>query len=83
MTNVGLSARPIDSPARRSWRKFRTHRSAMIGGALVLMFVAAAVLAPLLPIPSPSATDWSAVRKPPRPCTGSALTRSAATFCHG
>ncbi len=65
MTNVGLSARPIDSPARRSWRKFRTHRSAMIGGALVLMFVAAAVLAPLLPIPSPSATDWSAVRKPP------------------
>lgn len=65
MTDASFARRPIDSPARRSWRKFRTHRSAMIGGALVLFFIAAAALAPLLPIPAPEATDWAAVRNAP------------------
>ena len=56
-----LSARPEN----RVWKKFRHHRSAMLGGVLVVFFCAIALLAPLLPIPDPAATDWGAVRKGP------------------
>lgn len=52
-------------PENRVWKKFRSHRSAMLGGILVLFFVLIAVLAPVLPIPDPTATDWGAVRKAP------------------
>jgi peptide/nickel transport system permease protein len=37
----------------------------MLGGVLVVFFCAIALLAPLLPIPDPAATDWGAVRKGP------------------
>ncbi|UWQ23154.1 ABC transporter permease [Jannaschia sp. W003] len=56
---------PMPKPENRVWKKFRRHRSAMVGGVLVVFFVLVAVLAPLLPIPAPEATDWSAVRKAP------------------
>ena len=49
----------------RVWKKFRSHKSAMFGGAIVVFFVAIAVFAPLLPLPDPTATDWAAVRKAP------------------
>ena len=49
----------------RVWKKFRHHRSAMLGGILVTFFVAIALLAPMLPIPDPAATDWGAVRQAP------------------
>lgn len=49
----------------RVWKKFRSHKSAMFGGAIVIFFVAIAVFAPLLPLPDPTATDWAAVRKAP------------------
>jgi peptide/nickel transport system permease protein len=52
-------ARPSES---RAWRKFRRRRGAL---AIVAFFVLVALLAPVLPIPDPSATDWSLVRKPP------------------
>ncbi|MGR3464017.1 ABC transporter permease [Limimaricola sp.] len=52
-------------PENRVWKKFRAHKSAMLGGILVGFFVAMAVFAPLLPIPDPVATDWGAVRKAP------------------
>ena len=54
-------------PRRRSraWSKLRASPSALFGAALVLFFVAVALLAPLLPIPDPAATSWSAIRKPP------------------
>lgn len=38
---------------------------ALFGAALVAFFVGVALLAPVLPIPGPAETDWSAVRKPP------------------
>ena len=38
---------------------------ALFGAALVAFFVGIALLAPVLPIPGPAETDWSAVRKPP------------------
>ncbi|ANW34449.1 diguanylate cyclase [Ketogulonicigenium vulgare] len=37
----------------------------MVGAIVVLFFAALALLAPLLPIPNPTATDWMLVRKPP------------------
>lgn len=52
-------------PENRVWKKFRGHRSAMAGGAIVVFFVLIALAAPLLPIPDPTATDWGAVRKAP------------------
>lgn len=63
MSNV---AEPVLPPAKsRVWRKFRHHRSAMFGGALVLVFVLLALAAPILPIPDPAATDWGAIRLAP------------------
>ena len=49
----------------RVWAKFRSNPSAILGALLVGFFVAIAVLAPLLPINDPTATDWSAVRQAP------------------
>ncbi|AXC51201.1 ABC transporter permease [Paracoccus suum] len=57
-------AMPV-SPARRSWRKFRGNRSALFGAAIIVVFTLAALLAPVLPIPAPAATDWAAVRHAP------------------
>jgi peptide/nickel transport system permease protein len=54
-------------PARRSrvWAKLRANPSALLGAGLVAFFVTVALLAPLLPVPAPIATDWLAVRKAP------------------
>jgi len=49
----------------RAWAKFRRSPAALLGGIVVLFFVLVAVLAPVLPVPGPTETDWSAVRKPP------------------
>lgn len=49
----------------RAWKKLRANRSALVGAAIVLVFVTLAVLAPILPIADPTATSWTAIRKPP------------------
>jgi len=49
----------------RAWAKFRKSPSALLGGVIVVFFVAVALLAPVLPVPGPADTDWSAVRKAP------------------
>jgi ABC-type dipeptide/oligopeptide/nickel transport system permease subunit len=55
------------APAARSRRlaAFVRHRGALVGAAVVLLFVAIAVLAPLLAPYDPMKTDFLAVRKPP------------------
>jgi peptide/nickel transport system permease protein len=54
-------------PARRpgAWSKLLRNRSAQIGGALVLIFVLMALLAPLLPLADPLKSNFLAIRKPP------------------
>lgn len=52
-------------PQSRAWRKFRHHKSAIFGSVVVGLFTAIAVAAPVLPIPSPAATDWAAIRLAP------------------
>lgn len=52
-------------PESRAWRKFRAHRSAVAGALMIGFFALMAILAPVLPIPDPIATDWAAVRQAP------------------
>lgn len=49
----------------RAWRKFKANKGALVGISIILFFTLAAILAPLLPIPDPVATSWSAIRKAP------------------
>ncbi|WP_029619115.1 ABC transporter permease [Pseudorhizobium marinum] len=56
------------APARqksRAWRKMRANRGALVGLGIILFFAILAAAAPLLPIPDPAGTDWSALRKAP------------------
>lgn len=49
----------------RAWRKMKRNRSALVGLCVVAFFALLALAAPLLPIPDPIATSWSAIRKAP------------------
>lgn len=66
MTDASLAV-PAPSPRRKSraWGKLKRNRSAMVGGIFVSFFVVIAVLAPILPIPDPTATDWGKIRLSP------------------
>jgi peptide/nickel transport system permease protein len=68
MTLVASEPLDLALPPReqsRIWKKLRSNRSLLIGFGIIFFFVVLAVLAPVLPIPNPTKTDWSAVRKPP------------------
>lgn len=62
---AAASLPPEAGPWRRAWRRLRRRRGALFGLAVVLMFVAMAVLAPWLAPFDPIATDWGAIRKAP------------------
>jgi peptide/nickel transport system permease protein len=58
---------PVDeqrSPSR-AWRKLKANKGALVGLCIIAFFTLLALLAPLLPIPDPDATSWSAIRKAP------------------
>jgi peptide/nickel transport system permease protein len=59
--------RPVAAagPWRRAWRRLLRRRGALLGGAVVLAFVAIAILAPWFAPQDPIATSWSAIRKAP------------------
>lgn len=63
MTAVA-AATPRRAP-NRAWKKLRANRAALVGTVIVVLFVGLAVLAPVLPIADPNATDWGAIRKAP------------------
>jgi len=68
MTLVASEPLDLALPPReqsRIWKKLRSNRSVLIGFGIIFFFVLLAVLVPVLPIPNPTKTDWSAVRKPP------------------
>jgi len=54
-----------ESPARRALRRFLTHKLAVFGLAVVLLFVLAALFAPWIAPHDPLATSWSRIRQPP------------------
>jgi ABC-type dipeptide/oligopeptide/nickel transport system permease subunit len=49
----------------RVWEKFRRNKSAMVGAVIVALFVALALLAPLIAPYDPAKTNFLMVRKPP------------------
>ncbi|HEV7437540.1 MAG TPA: ABC transporter permease [Pseudorhizobium sp.] len=59
-----VNATPVREKSR-AWRKMRANRGALVGLGIILFFAILAAAAPLLPIPDPAATDWSAIRKAP------------------
>jgi len=68
MTSDALDAAFADAgkrPVRLALRRLLRRRAAVVGLAVVVFFIALAVIAPLLAPYDPIATDWRAVRKPP------------------
>ena len=67
MTTTAIETLPEKDvgSGNRAWAKLRASHSAMAGAVLVIFFIIVAVLAPVLPIADPAATDWAAVRKAP------------------
>ena len=59
-------AMPRDAtPGRRALRRLIRRRGAMLGLAIVLVFIVLALFAPWIAPHDPIATSWSAVRKAP------------------
>jgi peptide/nickel transport system permease protein len=56
---------PAASPFRVGLRRFRRHRTGMLGFLLVAAFIVMALAAPVLAPYSPIATSWSAIRQAP------------------
>jgi peptide/nickel transport system permease protein len=59
------AAAPVESPARRALRRLVRRKGAMAGLAVIVLFVALALLAPLIAPYDPAAQSWATVRKPP------------------
>ena len=53
------------SPGRRALRRLLRRKGAMVGLAVVVFFIALAILAPYVAPHDPLATSWGAIRKPP------------------
>lgn len=64
---TAIAQTPIVEKAEgsRAWKKLRNSRSALAGMSIILLFALLAIAAPILPIPDPVATSWSAIRKAP------------------
>jgi peptide/nickel transport system permease protein len=58
-------AAPEPSPGRRALARLVRRKGAMVGLAVVVFFIALAILAPYVAPHDPLATSWSAIRKPP------------------
>lgn len=65
MSAVETITLPEQKEGSRAWRKLKANRSSLAGFIIILFFVLLAVAAPILPIPDPLATSWSAIRKAP------------------
>ncbi|MGZ5043085.1 MAG: ABC transporter permease, partial [Usitatibacter sp.] len=63
---IPVAAAPRElTPTQRALKRLVRRRGAMVGLALVILFVAIALLAPWISPYDPLATSWSAVRKAP------------------
>jgi peptide/nickel transport system permease protein len=55
----------VESPMRRAWRRLRRRKGAILGLAVIALFVVFAVFAPLISPFDPAAQSWTSVRKAP------------------
>ena len=53
------------SPSRLALRRFRARPAAVLGAAVIVIFVLAAILAPFIAPFDPTATSWTLIRKAP------------------
>ncbi len=60
-------AKVLDSPLGRSWVKLRRNKAALLGGSMILIYVACALLAPVLFSGNPSAPNLAKSLEPPSP----------------
>ncbi|NTF90028.1 ABC transporter permease [Agrobacterium rhizogenes] len=65
IVQTAVATAPAKRAPNRAWRKFKANKGALVGISIILFFTLAAILAPILPIPDPVATSWSAIRKAP------------------
>lgn len=65
MSAATQATMPAKRESSRAWRKLKANRSSVAGFIIIIFFFLLAILAPVLPIPDPVATSWSAIRKAP------------------
>jgi len=63
--DMGLGYREEQTMTQLVWRAFRRHKPAMIGSAVVMLFVLAAIFAPYLSSYDPEKTDLDRMLEPP------------------
>jgi peptide/nickel transport system permease protein len=64
LEQVDIAAGEQRAPSR-AWRKLKANKGALVGLCIIAFSTLLALAAPLLPIPDPDATSWSAIRKAP------------------
>jgi peptide/nickel transport system permease protein len=64
-TARGVSAETIETPTARTIRRFKRRKGALFALVIIAIFVAGAVLAPLISPYDPDLQTWTAVRKAP------------------
>src|ERR1700746_2205076 len=62
---AGIAAESVETPTARAIRRFKRRKGALVALLVIAIFVAAAVLAPLISPYDPQLQTWSAVRKAP------------------
>jgi peptide/nickel transport system permease protein len=55
----------VETPLRRAWQRLIRRKGAMFGLLVILLFVAIAILAPLISPFDPTAQSYSLIRRPP------------------
>jgi peptide/nickel transport system permease protein len=55
----------LETPGKRAWRRLKQRKGAMVGLAVILFVIAAAVFAPWIAPYDPIQQSWTAVRKAP------------------
>ena len=58
-------AEHVETPTRRALRRLRKRQGAVLGLAVIVVFILLALFAPLIAPYDPAAQSWAAVRKPP------------------
>ena len=65
LSTSAASPAPQAGPWRRAWRRLLRRRGALVGLAVVVLFIALALFAPWVAPQDPIATSWGAIRKAP------------------
>ena len=64
-TSSALADDVVETPLRRAWRRLLRRKGALFGLAVITLFIAMAVFAPLIARYDPTAQSYSLIRRPP------------------